>query len=125
MDALNGKKCFASKQRKPRKCQKSHFGNQKEMNEMLGLVWFKKMVTHHSVFVTHHSSLSFHHSSLITHYSSLKTPHSVWHYHSFVITQYFSTICGPHSCTCAAFTLFIYFFPSTSNTQTHRTSKKK
>lgn len=35
VDALNGKKCFASKQRKPRKCQKSHFGNQKEMNEML------------------------------------------------------------------------------------------
>ena len=33
VDALNGKKCFASKQRKPRKCQKSHFGNQKEMNE--------------------------------------------------------------------------------------------
>ena len=64
--------------------------------------------------------------SPITHHSSLKTPHPVWHHHSFIITQYFSTICGPYTCTCAAFTLFFFFFfPSTPTTQTHRTSEKK
>ena len=69
------------------------------------------MVTHHSIFITHHLSLSFHRSSLITHYSSLKTPHPVWHYHSFVITQYFSTICGPHSCTlCSFYFIYLFFF---------------
>ena len=71
---------------------------------------FSSPITHHSVFITHHSSL--------------KTPHPVWHHHSFVITQYFSTICGPHTCTLCSF-YFIYFFPSTPSTQTHRTSEKK
>ena len=63
-------------------------------------------------------------SSPITHHSSLKTPHPVWHHHSFIITEYFSTICGPYTCNCVAFTLFFFFFPSISNTQTHRTSEK-
>ena len=42
-------------------------------------------------FITHYSSLNFRHSSL-------KIPHPVWHYHSLVITQYFSTVCGHHTC---------------------------
>ena len=41
-------------------------------------------------FITHHSSFNFHHSSL-------KIPHLVWHHHSLVITQYFSTVCGPYT----------------------------
>ena len=90
----------------------SHKGNviprcgRKKAQSDLGLVWFKK---------NGHSSLSFHHpslitqfSSLITHYSSLKTPHPIWHHHSFVITQHFSTICGPHSYTLCSF-YFIFF----------------
>ena len=47
--------------------------------------------------------------SPITHHSSLKTPHPVWHHHSLVITQYFSTICGPHTCTLCSF-YFLFFF---------------
>ena len=53
---------------------------------------FSLPITHHSVFITHHSSF--------------KTPHFVWHHHSFVITQYFSTICGPHTCTLCNFYIF-------------------
>ena len=60
---------------------------------------FSSPITHHSVFITHHSSL--------------KTPHPVWHHHSFVITQYFSTICGPHTCTLCSF-YFFFFFPFNS-----------
>ena len=71
---------------------------------------FSSPITHHSVFITHHSSL--------------KTPHPVWHHHSFVITQYFSTICGPHTCTLCSFYFSFLFFPSTPGTQTHRTSEK-
>ena len=71
----------------------------------LGLVWifffnFLSFITPHSISVTHHSSL-------ITHHSSLKTPHPVWHHQSFIITQYFSTICGTHPLTQSAF-LFIH-----------------
>ena len=75
--------------------------------------------------------------SPITHHSSLKTHHPVWHHHSFIITQYFSIICGPIPVPCVAFTLF--FFPSTPSTyrtqweknnsknknETHRTQKKE
>ena len=42
------------------------------------------LVTHHSISVTHHLSL--------------KIPHLVWHHHSLLITQYFSTVCEPHTC---------------------------
>ena len=53
----------------------------------------------HSSFSFHHSSLITHHSIFITHHSSLKTLHPVWHHHSLVITQYFSTICRTHTLT--------------------------
>ena len=67
--------------------------------------------------ITQFSSLNFHHPSLITqflsfitHHSSLKTPHPVWHQHSLVITQYFSTIYGPHTCTLCSFYSFFFSF---------------
>ena len=71
---------------------------------------FSSPITQHSVFITQHSALSFHHSSFITYHSSLKTPHPVWHHHSLVITQYFSIICGPHTCTLCSFYFFFFFF---------------
>ena len=72
------------------------------------IIQFSSLITHHSIFITHHSSL--------------KTLHPVWHHHSLVITQYFSTICGPHTYTlCSFYFLFFLFFPSTPNTQTHQT----
>ena len=48
------------------------------------LFGFFFLVTHHSISVTHHLSL--------------KIPHLVWHHHSLLITQYFSTVCEPHTC---------------------------
>ena len=61
-------------------------------------------------FITQFSSPITHHSVFITHNSSLKTPHLVWHHHSFVITQYFSIICRPHTCTSCSFYFFFFFF---------------
>ena len=52
------------------------------------------------------SSLITPHSISITHHSSLKTSHSVWHHHSLVIIQYFSTICGPYTCHLVRVKLF-------------------
>ena len=37
----------------------------------------------------------------------------------------FQLFVGPIYVPCVAFTLYIYFFPSTPSTQTHRTSEKK
>ena len=42
------------------------------------------------------------------HNSSLKIPHPVWHHHSLVITQSFSTICGTHSCNLVRAKLLAY-----------------
>ena len=52
------------------------------------------------------SSLITPHSIFVTHYSSLKISHSVWHHHSLVITQYFSTVCEPHTCHLVRVKLF-------------------
>ena len=72
------------------------------------LVWFKKRVTHHSVFITHHSSLSFHHLSLITHHLKHPTPFGIiTHLSSLNIFQLFV---GFIHVPCASFTLFIYYF---------------
>ena len=63
---------------------------------------FSSPITHHSVFITHHSSLITHHLKhptlfgTITHLSSLNI---------------FQLFVGPIHVPCAAFTLFIYFFP--------------
>ena len=46
--------------------------------------FFSALITLHSISVTHHSSL--------------RIPHPVWHHHSLVITQYFLTVCGLHTC---------------------------
>ena len=83
----------------------SHKGNviprcgRKKAQSDLGLVWFKKMVTHHLVFITHHSSLITHHLKhptlfgTITHLSSLNI---------------FQLFVGPIHIPCAAFTLLFW-----------------
>ena len=73
--------------------------------------WFKKNVTRHS-------SLSFHHSSL-------KISHPVWHHHSLVITQYFSTICGSHTCILCSFYFFFFFLQPPVPKLTEPSEKKK
>ena len=109
----------------------------------LGLVRFKKMVTHHSVFITHHSSLSFYHSSLITHHSVFITHHSSLITHHLKHPTLFGTIThlsslnifqlfvGPIHVPCAAFTLFIYFFsfnfqyPNSMKTESVKKKEKR
>ena len=59
-------------------------------------------------FFFHNSSLLTQFPSLITHHSSLKIPHPVWHHHSLVITQSFSTICGTYSCNLVRAKLLAY-----------------
>ena len=82
----------------------------------LGLVWFKKMVTHHSVFITHHSSLITHHLKhptlfgTITHLSSLNI---------------FQLFVGPIHVPCAAFTLFFFFLQLPVPKLTELVKKKK
>ena len=79
--------------------------------------------------ITQFSSLITQFSSLIAHHSSLKTPHPVWHHHSFVITQYFSTICGFHTCTlCIFYFIYLLFFlqlPVPKLTELVKKKKKK
>ena len=76
----------------------------------LGLVWN---------FFFYHSSLITQFPSLVTHHSSLKIPHPVCHYHSLFITQYFSTVCGPHTwhlvkakLFCGPYHFLFFHFPS-------------
>ena len=90
-------------------------------NYLLSLVtifWQLRPCLDFCFLITHHFSLNFRHSSLITHHSSLKTPHPVWHQHSVVITQYFSTVYGTHPLTQCQLTFlspfFFFFFPHLS-----------
>ena len=90
--------------------------------DTMALFGFFFLITHHSSLnfrhsslITNHSSLITNHPSLITHHSLLKTPHPVWHYHSLVITQYFSTVCGTHpltQCQLTFLSLLLFFFPA-------------
>ena len=67
-------------------------------NAHLGLVWFKKMVTHHSVFtpITHH----------------LKHPTLFGTITYLSLLNIFQLFVGPIHVPCAAFTLFFFSFNS-------------
>ena len=71
-----------------------------------------------------HSSLSFHHLSLITQFLSFITHHLKYIIPFGTITQYFSTVCGPHTCTLYSFYLF-FFFSSTPNPNSPNPVRKK
>ena len=64
----------------------------KDINSKGLFGFFFFLVTHHSISVTHHLSL--------------KIAHLVWHHHSLLITQYFSTVYGPHTCHLVRVKLF-------------------
>ena len=72
------------------------------------------MVTHYSIFVTHHSSLKI---------PQLPTSHpfgTITHLSSLNIFQLFVGLIPITWCS-----FYFFFFPSTPNTQTHRTQWKK
>ena len=92
--------------------------------------WKLSLITPHSIFFTHHSSLITHHLSLKL--PQFPKPHPFGTYFQLLITQCFLLFVGPipehlvkyflmFMLFSASYFLFLFFFPSTPNTQTHRT----
>ena len=89
--------------------------------------WKLLLITPHSIFFTHHSSLITHHLSLKL--PQFPKPHPFGTYFQFLITQCFLLFVGPipehlvkyflmFMLFSASYFLFLFFFPSTPNTQT-------